>query len=341
VREIVRKLVAIGFLYFCSVHAAQVSYAHGPVAPLPVGHAVSLARTLLLLHHAQAPSTGSALALLFAKDRSALLFRNRVPGASGATSAFLLRDKAVGQAAFQEGKSSTIVNELSISSAQLDGVNYFRSSPTSNLYVTQGLHSVNALGSNPLNVSGVHSGATVTIPNYQTTYVNYQASAQPLPYPHKGTVFIKPPHLSGTQRTIQNEDKVIATTGFRLGQQSALQLGPIVGGRLFMGEYIYRSPNTYAFYKQLEYSFGTDPYNTLAIHSFTAVNPASFIDFASGKVLNITSGQFVLTRYLQVSGSTFGLYGGRFDAIGSNPYNITGPGGQLVTVSNTLNFLNF
>jgi hypothetical protein len=321
-RKLLSTLMSVGMIF---TGVTQVSQAH-TLPPLPLHHAGLLVRPILPINHST-----SAFQL------SLLLGRGGVPGVSGATSAFLLRNKVLTVASYQNGMSSAVVNQL----VQTPGVIYFRDA-TSNAYLSQGAPSVDAFGSNPLNTGGNGTnGATsiVNIPNFQSLVLNFPPGVSH----QKGIAFgIKPVYLSGALRAFSAQDKAIGLQASGLGAKTILSMGPLTGGRLFGAEYFQSSGKVYDYYSQVGYSFGSDPYATPSLPVLFS-NGQSFLTFADGQMLNVSSAQLFFTRYIQNSGTVFGDFGGRFFAIGSNPFNVHQRVGSYTptTVPNFLNYFTF
>jgi hypothetical protein len=272
-----------------SLNPAQ---AHAPVAPLPIK--LSALKSLPLAHHL-------------------LAYSARIPGLSGASSAFYLRNRAIVtngiSAGYTQVSNQAFLHALQgpISSGLLKGT-FYESFNGANSYAVFPNY-VLAFGNNSLSLNGgVPSGQVA--PSSLINAISFGA-ATPTPVSIVHGIIIKGAptffHESGSERAALNQIKNLNVSSYSIGTKLGNQAfppnssnSPIVAGSFYGTDYY--QPNlgvlTYDRNATYLYAFGSNSYNT---SPFLNVLPNSafrnYIQLANGQVYTYSAGLLPASGY--------------------------------------------
>jgi hypothetical protein len=286
--------------------SSTAAFAHAPYPPLSL------------------PSHHLLSALQFSKKANPSLFR--IPGLSGASSAFVNRNKAIVNGGFNTAFNSAITAKVfqgQITNGQLIGT-FYESFTGNNQFETYPFngHYVLGFGNNALNNMGGPGGNIA--PSTLINAISFSGGGSPItPLIHGMAVHgLAGYHLSGSGRLEQNEINALANGAYKNGLKYAnTQLNsPIAAGQFFGTDYYNFGGLTWYKNRTYVYAFGTDSLNTGGVGFGGTLNLSTlrdYIQLANGKVFSYSSGLIPASGYY--SGSS--LDANWLFAIGKSPYN--------------------
>jgi hypothetical protein len=289
-------------------HSLIPAQAHAPVAPLPLK--LSALKSLPLAHHLLAAS-------------------GRIPGLSGASSAFYLRNRAIVSngisAGYTQVSNQAFLHALQgqVSSGLLKGTFYesFAGANPYNIFPNYVL----AFGNNSLSLNGGVPGGQVA-PSSLINAISFNAGTPPVSIVHGILIKGAPTffHESGSERVALNQIKNLNASSYSIGTKLGNQAfpysnSPIVAGSFYGTDYFQpvHSVLTYDKNATYLYAFGSNSFNTNFVSFLPNSAFRNYIQLANGQVYMYSSGLLPASGYF--AGTT--LDNNWLFSLGKDQYN--------------------